>query len=487
MAFQFPNPTVTPEFTGDNGITYSWDATDGKWVVKTTAALEDIRQDIIELEEEIDAIAPSVERGKWTFNAVGTVANAGQFTMYDADYGSGEPTGLFKSAKSIWFNEIDSDGTPHAFADVDDGELLEIFIDGSPEYGLYEVVGQAHDETEGATQFWVIDVNFVRTLETTTAVDTGELCRFKVFMAPTGGDASSFVLKAGDTMTGDLAIDKSENGPAAGGPSGKEATLTLKGDRTGTTHAIGTIQFGNASAPSKTGILAYRTDTTKGWFNINAELTLTRDGLKTNELSTYSGSILSFNKKMDFTSGDLNARFQKGFVIKKAGQGIDGSNILTAYNDFIEYDGPTNADNRIANRKWIWDNNVRDYATSKNWSETAGLYINTQSRTKVQNPGGSYTNKHNYEFLINAAGFGSFYVMGNDACVRNNFYVNSYAESNTPKGNRVATASNSRSMMSGLRQAILGATDFESLKANLLAKLEEMENSNEFSEEPSET
>ena len=34
MAFQFPDPTVTPEFTGDNGITYSWDATDGKWVIK---------------------------------------------------------------------------------------------------------------------------------------------------------------------------------------------------------------------------------------------------------------------------------------------------------------------------------------------------------------------------------------------------------------------------------------------------------------------
>ena len=39
-------------------------------------------------------------------------------------------------------------------------------------------------------------------------------------------------------------------------------------------------------------------------------------------------------------------------------------------------------------------------------------------------------------------------------------------------------------MMSGMRQAILGATDFESLKSRLLAKLEEMENSNEFSEDP---
>ena len=163
-----------------------------------------LRQDIIELEEEIDAIAPSVERGKWRFTAVGTVANPGQFTMYDAEFGSGNPTGLFKSAKSIWFNEVDTDGVTHAFGDVDDGELLEIFVEGAPEYGLYEVVGQAHDETVGATSFWVIDVNFVRTLEDTAAVGPNETCRFKIFKAPTGGDASSFVMKTGDTMTGQL-------------------------------------------------------------------------------------------------------------------------------------------------------------------------------------------------------------------------------------------------------------------------------------------
>ena len=155
--------------------------------------ITNLQNDIIELEEEIDAIAPSVERGKWTFTAVGTVANPGQFTMYDADFGSGSPTGLFKNVKSIWFNQIDSEGTTHAFADVDDGELLEIFVDNSPEFGLYEVVGQAHDETQGATSFWVVDVNFIRTNEDTAAVDPSDLCRFKIFMAPTAGNANDFI------------------------------------------------------------------------------------------------------------------------------------------------------------------------------------------------------------------------------------------------------------------------------------------------------
>ena len=129
MTTSFPTDKTQP-FVAENGVTYYWDS--NRWRVKQykldDAALDDIRQDIIELEEEIDAIAPSVERGKWTFTAVGTVGQPGQFTMYDASFGNGNPTGLFKSAQSIWFNEIDSDGTPHAFADVDDGELLEIFV-----------------------------------------------------------------------------------------------------------------------------------------------------------------------------------------------------------------------------------------------------------------------------------------------------------------------------------------------------------------------
>ena len=129
-----------------------------------------LQDEIVELEEEIDAIAPSVERGKWSFTAVGTVAQPGQFTMYDADFGNGSPTGLFKSAKSIWFNELDLDDTPHSFANVRDGELLEIFIDGSPDYGLFSVIGEAHDENSGQAQFWVIDVDFVRTNEATTAI-----------------------------------------------------------------------------------------------------------------------------------------------------------------------------------------------------------------------------------------------------------------------------------------------------------------------------
>ena len=145
----------------------------------------------------------------------------------------------------------------------------------------------------------------------------------------------------------------------------------------------------------------------------------------------------------------------------------------------------TNGDLRIANRKWIWNNTVRDWNTGSNWGDVAGLFVNAHSRGKAINPGLVQTSKHDYSFCVSSSGYGSFYVRGNSAFVRNTLKVQCYSESDNPEaGKTVATVSSSRSMMSGMRQAILGATDFESLKARLLAKLEEMENSNEFSEEP---
>ena len=190
MPFNFPDPQTTPEFTADNGITYSWDADDSKWQVKTTAALEDIRQDIIELEEEIDALAPSVERGSWTFNDSGVITGTGIFTAYDKPIAqAGNPTGVMQSIQSVWIHSIDSAGTRHGFADVKQGQLLEIFVEGSPDYGLFEVL-EAHDYTDGAGDYWIIDVGFVRSLENTTRFNNDDLCRFKIFQAPTGGDIS---------------------------------------------------------------------------------------------------------------------------------------------------------------------------------------------------------------------------------------------------------------------------------------------------------
>ena len=328
-----------------------------------------IQNDIIELEEEIDAIAPSVERGKWTFTAVGTVGQPGQFTMYDAEFGNGSPTGLFKSAKSIWFNEIDSDGTPHAFGDVDDGELLEIFIDGSPEYGLFEVIGKAHDETQGASSFWVVDVNFVRTNEATTAVGPGELCRFKIFMAPTGGDASSFVMKSGDTMTGDLDIDTSEKS------DDNEAGLTLKGNRPSSTNSSATITFENEQSTEK-GYITYRSDDGYAYFGFNQDLFLNHHALfSVNSITMWPNSgigatsntpLLTFHNRSTGNEGDGLLKVKRpadsnrrGFVIRgNDALGVEQDMLYTYTNatgtpDAINYVGKMDNAKNLVNKEYV--------------------------------------------------------------------------------------------------------------------------------------
>jgi hypothetical protein len=304
MPFTFPDPSVTDIFTGDNGITYVWDAVDSKWQIKgfaveqredfdpqlkghvcaeffevvanhetveatkghsmatynfgvdqgvkywtkppkadffvngesyyineagpfeigtvdagkkwvtffikggPTPAVGDsctfsktrklcteivaIHNDMVELEEEIDAIAPASERGKWKFFESGTITGPGIFTTYDqpADT-SGNATGLVQNIKSVWLHSTDLDGGLHSFDNVEIGNLLELFVQESDDYALFEVV-KVGSYSSGT--HWIIDVNFIRTLSPTTKFDQDEIARLKIFQAPEGGAADDYVL-----------------------------------------------------------------------------------------------------------------------------------------------------------------------------------------------------------------------------------------------------------------------------------------------------
>jgi hypothetical protein len=164
----------------------------------TKEDVEKLQNDIIELEEEIDAIAPSVERGVWKFNLGGVVGSKGQLTMYDGMNGTGSPIGLFKSVKSVWLNELDNDGTPHGFANVNVGDLIELFVQGQSDYGLFTVV-EVHDESQGAAQYWVIDVEFVRSLSASSKADNADDVRVKIIQPPSAeGESDSRYLLNGD-------------------------------------------------------------------------------------------------------------------------------------------------------------------------------------------------------------------------------------------------------------------------------------------------
>ncbi len=171
---------------------------------------EKLYQNIIELEEEIDAIAPSTGRGNWTYTDTGSATTSGTYTMWTDtfDNGLGSITDVFANAKNVAMNPTDSDGNFNDFSNVKPDQLLEIFEEGSEDYGLFTVTNVQKRNaivSGGATkEYWSIDVTPIRSAlgDTATAV-----ARFKFFSEPTGGNASEFVRIAGDTMTGTLEID----------------------------------------------------------------------------------------------------------------------------------------------------------------------------------------------------------------------------------------------------------------------------------------
>lgn len=159
---------------------------------------EELRQDIIELEEEIDAIAPSLERGTWRFNPTGS-AGVGQFGFFAL----GTPTDEFPQVDTIFINSVDSTGTSHSFADVAVNSYVEVFDGADEDFGLYQI-NAVNDETQGANSFWHFEVTKIRSNRPLADVDSASICRFKFFNLSEGADATAFVLKAGDTMTGQL-------------------------------------------------------------------------------------------------------------------------------------------------------------------------------------------------------------------------------------------------------------------------------------------
>ena len=472
-------------------------------IVRNFEEHQEIKNEIIELEEEIDAIAPSNERGEWTFNPVG-VASPGYYAFLDS---STQPTDRFDGAAIIYVSTRDADNTTHSFNNHEVGEYLQIFNKEGGGYGLYQIT-DIDDNSNGNNPFFAFTVDFVQSL--VTAPKAEGRGRFKFFTIA-DADPGAYVLKTGDKMTGNLQISTEDEFGAA--------SLKLSGYRDNNSNSAATIAFENTHSGATGSDIGYITfyhhgNDSTARFGFNRDIDLKSNDIKevSNLRLTNPGSIWSnTNERIKFKTasngndGSGLIEFQRpgsnsrrGFVIRGKNTSNADADLLFSYTngsggDSIDYVGKQNDNsNHLATTKYIKnyvDNNVlknivKDFSPDKNWNHTAGVYINGWDHSKVDNPTNDPDiNKHTYTLLVSSSGYGSFYVIGNDACVRNDMYVRSRAENDNPKGQRVATVSNSRSMMSGMRQAILGAVDFDNLKSRLLNKLEELENSAEFSEE----
>ena len=340
MAFQFPDPSVTPEFTGANGITYSWDATDGKWVVKGFSTEEDPRyvkrqggddmegplimtgprnagddpllpdnvssiktlnvdntqnsglqlrhngnakvyvgdsdvsfaadikfnrnaptviknntqnllsfdgsevaylgeiieeddivnkryvenitdqlhQDIISLDEEIESIAKSMEKGFWHYEQASdthrspregyfyllknyTPGTGGLGAAFTEEYSEAEAA-VFNSKEWNPDSADGSGGANHTWADVEVGELIDLLDRPDPDFLFGKITSVDKDHHSQSVIIAFDKIEFDGSPTNNSPFQS----LLKIFKEPTGGTASEFVKKTGDIMSGSLKI-----------------------------------------------------------------------------------------------------------------------------------------------------------------------------------------------------------------------------------------------------------------------------------------
>ncbi len=201
------------------------------------------------LEEEIEQLAPTLERGAWNFTT-NSVPGAGEYTLIkgflDADAqealcqatfaecmvaADGDPTAtsacsrdlvdcqaaidgdtvvttnIWSEAESIVFNEVDSNGVLHTFSGIDSDHLIDVFNESDSAF----MVGDILTHGGGSFQF-----DLIKSL----GVAAG-LASIKIFKTEGAVDLQNYVRKSGDVMTGQLTIE------------GKSTALMLRGEDSG--------------------------------------------------------------------------------------------------------------------------------------------------------------------------------------------------------------------------------------------------------------
>ena len=86
-----------------------------------------LQNEVIELEEEINAIAPSIERGQFISTTYSNAPRDGEFmlsTLAGKTIDYGDP-----GIALIQISKVDNEGVAHTYADVEEGQLLQLFED----------------------------------------------------------------------------------------------------------------------------------------------------------------------------------------------------------------------------------------------------------------------------------------------------------------------------------------------------------------------
>ena len=193
-------PEMVFDYDGVKLVNDITESTDSKHVIDkkySDAKDELLRQDIIELEEEINAIAPSLEYGSWKYeepsgaNATRPPAS-GTFFLIDGlgavthEY---EETAVIKIHNNEFVAPGDTDPVDnHTWADADVGELIQLFDAADPDFFLGKITGKNVDPASESVTLTVDRIQSSGVPNDNADPVTGEfLTRVNIFKEPSGG------------------------------------------------------------------------------------------------------------------------------------------------------------------------------------------------------------------------------------------------------------------------------------------------------------
>jgi hypothetical protein len=155
-----------------------------------------LQQEIIKVQEEINALAPSTDRGIWK-DAATQIPPEGHFSMrvsgggVTADYTN-------PNISLLVIHRTDTSDGYHSFENDEIGDQIQLFDVEDQNYGLFEITGKDDQSNADYVSF---DVKHLGGLGETHPEDDVII---RLFKPPSGGTASEFVKKLGDDMEGPL-------------------------------------------------------------------------------------------------------------------------------------------------------------------------------------------------------------------------------------------------------------------------------------------
>ena len=197
-----------------NGLTYNAtivETDDPKTVVNkqyVDAKAEFTQREVEVLQEEIEAITPTTDKGIWQDGASAT-PGTGHFAMRRQG-GAITQSYLDTDIDTIIVSTTDKDGGGHSFTTEEVGDLIQLFDVEDKNYGLFEI--EAID-TATTTEYVSFTVKWLQGIGETN-VDDDVL--IKTFAPPTGGTASEFLPLAGGVMIGEVQWNKTDSASFSG-------------------------------------------------------------------------------------------------------------------------------------------------------------------------------------------------------------------------------------------------------------------------------